>query len=115
MDEKHPLSAQSPYAATKVASDQLAMSYHSTFELPVVVARPFNAFGPRQSLRAVIPSVILQALGETGVVRLGETSSTRDFTYVNDLANGLMDMLLHDGGVGEVFRDGHGVARRYGR
>jgi len=108
MDEGHPLSAQSPYAATKIASDQLAFSYNKSFGLPVVVARPFNAFGPRQSLRAVVPSIILQAISGDGKVKLGSTSSTRDFTHVQDLAAGLADILESDRGEGEVFNLGSG-------
>ena len=108
MDELHPLNAQSPYAATKIASDQLAMSFHRSFDLPVIIARPFNAFGPRQSLRAVIPTIILQAIHGNGVIRLGETESTRDYTYVGDLASGLAEILGSSEGTGEVFNLGSG-------
>lgn len=108
MDEFHPLNAQSPYAATKVASDQLAMSYHRSFDVPVVIARPFNSFGPRQSLRAVIPTIILQALDGADSIKLGETKSTRDYTYVVDLANGLAEILGSLDGAGSVFNLGSG-------
>jgi nucleoside-diphosphate-sugar epimerase len=89
MPETHPLHAQSPYAATKIGADQLALSYHAAFDLPIVVARPFNAFGPRQSARAVIPTIITQAL-VGGEVKLGTTLTTRDFAYVSDTVDGLM-------------------------
>src|SRR6185295_4797054 len=88
IDEKHPLSPQSPYSATKIGADALALSFFHAFELPVVVARPFNAYGPRQSARAVIPTIITQlasggsgAGGPGGDVRLGELAATRDFTF----------------------------------
>lgn len=87
--ETAPLNAQSPYAATKVGADQLALSYHAAFDLPVVVARPFNTFGPRQSARAVIPTIIAAALAEDEIV-LGSTTPTRDFLYVADTVRGLM-------------------------
>ena len=83
--EDHPLSAQSPYAASKIAADQLALSYHAAYGMPVTVLRPFNTYGPRQSARAVIPTIITQ-LGDHGAVRLGNTAPTRDFTYVEDTA-----------------------------
>ncbi len=89
IDELHPLQAQSPYAATKIGADQLALSYWRSFELPVVVARPFNTFGPRQSARAVIPTIIAQALVRD-VVELGSTAPLRDFLFVRDTASGLM-------------------------
>ena len=82
--EHHPLHPQSPYAASKVGADQLALSYGRSFETPVVVARPFNTFGPRQSARAVIPTVITQALSREAI-ELGSTSPTRDFVYVTDI------------------------------
>jgi dTDP-glucose 4,6-dehydratase len=86
--ETAPLNAQSPYAATKVGADQLAMSYRASFDLPVVIARPFNTYGPRQSARAVIPAIIMQALAER-TIELGATTTTRDFMYVKDTARGL--------------------------
>jgi NAD dependent epimerase/dehydratase len=87
--ETHPLHPQSPYAASKVAADQLALSYFRSFALPVVVARPFNTFGPRQSARAVIPTIITQALVRDRI-ELGATQTTRDFLYVADTAAGLI-------------------------
>ena len=84
IDEDHPLQAQSPYAASKIAADKLAESYHLSFGLPVVTLRPFNTFGPRQSARAVIPTIISQIAAGAETVRLGATRPTRDFTYVED-------------------------------
>jgi NAD dependent epimerase/dehydratase len=89
MDEKHPLNPQSPYAASKVGSDKLAESYHRTFDLPVVVLRPFNTYGPRQSPRAVIPSIILQALSSK-TLHLGRLDPKRDLTFVADTAAGFI-------------------------
>lgn len=89
IDEDHPLHPQSPYAATKVAADQIALSYQHSFDVPVVVARPFNTFGPRQSARAVIPTIIAQALSRE-VIELGSTTTTRDFLFVEDTARGLI-------------------------
>ncbi len=87
IDESHKLKPQSPYAATKAAADLLALSYRASFELPVVVVRPFNTYGPRQSARAVIPTIITQALA-TGRIRLGSTDTIRDFLFVADTAAG---------------------------
>jgi NAD dependent epimerase/dehydratase len=86
IDETHPLQAQSPYAASKVAADKLAESYHLSFDLPVVTLRPFNTFGPRQSARAVIPTIVSQIAAGTSRPRLGALEPTRDFTFVNDTA-----------------------------
>ena len=107
MPEEHPLHPQSPYAATKVSADQLALSYARSFNLPVVVARPFNTFGPRQSTRAVIPTIITQALTRERI-ELGATETTRDFLYVTDTAEGLLRCAEVDGIVGEVFNLGTG-------
>jgi NAD dependent epimerase/dehydratase len=89
IDESHPLNAQSPYAASKVGADQLALSYRFSFDLPVVIARPFNTYGPRQSARAVIPTIVTQALAGNEI-RLGSTHTTRDFLFVDDTVRGLM-------------------------
>jgi NAD dependent epimerase/dehydratase len=89
MDEKHPLHPQSPYAASKVASDKLAESFFHTYSLPVVILRPFNTYGPRQSPRAVLPTIILQAL-QSSLVRLGSTAPKRDLTFVKDTARGFV-------------------------
>jgi dTDP-glucose 4,6-dehydratase len=105
--ETHPLVPQSPYAATKVAADQLALSYWRSFSTPVVVARPFNTFGPRQSARGVIPTIITQALTRD-VVELGSTSPTRDFLYVADTARALARCGLGQGIEGETINFGSG-------
>jgi len=107
IDEQHPLHPQSPYAATKVGADQLALSFKHSFETPVVVVRPFNTFGPRQTARAVIPTIISQALSQD-VVRLGSTSTTRDFLYVEDTVRGMMRCAEMDAALGEVINLGTG-------
>jgi len=106
MDETHPLTPQSPYSATKIGADSIALSFYHSFELPVVVARPFNCYGPRQSARAVIPTIIAQIASGAKDVRLGDVSTTRDFTYVEDTCRGFLSIAEHDGGVGEVFHIG---------
>jgi NAD dependent epimerase/dehydratase len=105
--ESHPLHPQSPYAATKVAADQLALSYWHAFRVPVVLARPFNTYGPRQSARAVIPTVITQALTRDRI-ELGDTSTTRDFMFVEDTARALARCAEVDGIEGETFNFGTG-------
>ena len=102
------LNAQSPYAASKIGADQLASSYHTSFDLPVVVARPFNTYGPRQSARAVIPTIITAALTEDEIV-LGSTTPTRDFLYVEDTVTGLMRCAEAPGVEGEVINLGTGA------
>lgn len=106
IDEKHPLVAQSPYAASKTGADQLALSFHKSFNTPVAIARPFNAFGPRQSMRAVLPSIIMQALKKDGPVKLGSLHPTRDFTFVEDTAAGLISVMESEKSVGEVINLG---------
>jgi NAD dependent epimerase/dehydratase len=108
IDEEHPLHPQSPYAATKVGADQIALSYQRSFGTPVAIVRPFNTFGPRQSARAVIPTIITQALSR-GVIELGATHTTRDFLYVGDTAAGIMHAGLAEGIEGEVINLGTGV------
>jgi NAD dependent epimerase/dehydratase len=108
MDERHPLSAQSPYAATKIAADQLALSFHRSYGLPVVVVRPFNTYGPRQSARAIIPTIITQALAHLGRVKLGSLYPVRDFTFVTDTAAGLVATAKAKKVVGEVINLGAG-------
>ncbi len=110
--ESHPLHPQSPYAATKVGADQLALTYWRSFETPVVLVRPFNTFGPRQSARAVIPSIISQAL-DRGVVRIGSTETTRDFLYVKDTARGIAACATN-GPLGETLNLGTGEEHRIG-
>jgi NAD dependent epimerase/dehydratase len=101
MDEQHPLQAQSPYSATKIAADRLAESFHRSFNLPVTIVRPFNTFGPRQSARAVIPTLITQLLNGEAEVRLGAVSPTRDFNYVTDTVNGFIAIAESDQTAGE--------------
>jgi len=106
IDEKHPLQPQSPYSATKIGSDSIALSFYYAFNFPLVVARPFNAYGPRQSARAVIPSIIIQlAAGKTDV-SLGNLTATRDFTFVEDTCRGFIAIAEMQGGEGEVFHIG---------
>jgi len=106
IDEKHPLVPQSPYSATKIAADSLALSFFYSFRLPLVVARPFNTYGPRQSARAVIPAIISQLASGIQDVRLGDLTTTRDFTFVEDTCRGLMAIAELDGGLGEIFNIG---------
>jgi len=108
MDEQHPLQAQSPYSASKIAADALGISFHRSFGLPIRVVRPFNAYGPRQSARAVIPTIISQALvGEQ--VRLGTLETRRDFTFVEDTARGFLAIGSSEATVGEVVNVGTGA------
>jgi dTDP-glucose 4,6-dehydratase len=107
IDEDHPLTAQSPYAATKIAADKLAESYHLSFGLPVAIARPFNTYGPRQSARAVIPSLITQALTRDAI-RIGNLKPTRDFCFVEDTVEGLIRIAECPESLGEVINLGTG-------
>ncbi len=107
--EDHPLHPQSPYAASKVGADAMVLSYHLAYGLPVVLARPFNAYGPRQSARAVIPTIITQVLAGTTVLRLGETSSTRDFTFVTDTCAGLLALAQCEEAIGSTVNIGTGT------
>lgn len=100
IDESHPKQPQSPYSATKIAADALAISYWHAFDLPVTVARPFNTYGPRQSLRAVIPTIMLQLLSGKRTLELGNLDATRDFTFVTDTARGLALLAESDRAVG---------------
>lgn len=100
--EDHPLQGQSPYAATKIAADQLAFSFYASFDLPVVIVRPFNTYGPRQSARAVIPTIISQIASGQNEVKLGAISPTRDFNYVSDIVAGFIAALESGVGCGEV-------------
>lgn len=108
IDEGHPAVGQSPYSASKIAADQLTISYMRSFDLPAVIVRPFNTFGPRQSMRAVIPTIINQALFSDRV-RLGALDTTRDFTFVRDTARGLVEAAQADGVEGGVFNLGYGA------
>ena len=105
--ETHPLQPQSPYSASKIAADHIALSFHYTFGLPVTVVRPFNTFGPRQSARAVLPAVICQALAGDDI-RVGETETTRDFTYVEDTVRGFLLLAESSATVGECVNIGTG-------
>ena len=104
--EKHPLQGQSPYSATKIAADQLAFSFYSSFNLPVVTVRPFNTYGPRQSARAVIPTIITQIANGQKRIKLGRISPTRDFSYVKDTVAGFIAALNSDKGLGQVINLG---------
>lgn len=106
--EAHPLNAQSPYAASKIGADQLAISFAASFAMPVTVVRPFNTFGPRQSARAVIPAIIGQLLAGANEVRIGSTHPTRDFTFVADTVTGFIAALTSSAGVGSVANLGTG-------
>lgn len=108
ISEKHPLSAQSPYAASKIAADQLALSYYRSFGLPVSILRPFNTYGPRQSIRAVIPTIILQLLRGTTELALGSLAPTRDLTFVEDTAYGFTAALGANDSIGQVINLGTG-------
>ncbi len=100
--EEHPLQGQSPYSATKIAADQLAYSFYASFGLPVVIARPFNTYGPRQSARAVIPTIITQIANGQRQIKLGAASPTRDFNFVQDTVDGFIAALNSEQGLGEV-------------
>lgn len=102
IDETHPLVGQSPYSATKIAADQLAISYFRSFELPIKIVRPFNTYGPRQSTRAIIPTIISQALSGKKFIQLGSLKPTRDLTYVSDTCNGFLEILKSTELFGEV-------------
>ena len=104
--EQHPLQGQSPYSATKIAADQLAFSFYASFELPVVIARPFNTYGPRQSARAVIPTIITQIASGKRQIELGAITPTRDFNYVQDTVSGFIAVMNCEEGLGEVVNFG---------
>jgi len=106
INEDHPLQGQSPYSATKIAADQLAYSFHASFDLPVVIARPFNTYGPRQSARAVIPTIITQIANGERQIKLGAVSPTRDFNFVRDTVAGFIAALDSNQGLGEVVNFG---------
>jgi NAD dependent epimerase/dehydratase len=108
MDEKHPLQAQSPYSASKIGADKLAESYHLSFGLPVVTVRPFNTYGPRQSARAVIPTIVSQVLAGGDALRLGALEPVRDLTYVEDTVRGFLRAGVSEQAVGQVINLGSG-------
>lgn len=106
IDEDHPYQGQSPYSASKIGADQIALSYYHSFEIPVSVIRPFNTYGPRQSARAVIPTIITQLLAGSTKIKLGSTSPTRDFNYIEDTISAFVTMLECEGLEGEVINIG---------
>ena len=108
IDEKHPLQGQSPYSASKIGADHLAESYYRSFGLPVAVIRPFNTFGPRQSARAVIPTIITQLLEKNPALKLGAVSPVRDFNYVADTVSGFLAVASSPESAGEVINIGSG-------
>lgn len=106
--EDHPLVGQSPYAATKIGADQIALSFYRSFQTPVAIARPFNTYGPRQSSRAIIPTIITQLINGKGELSLGADFTTRDFTYCKDTVRGIISILDSPMSVGEVINIGSG-------
>lgn len=108
IDEKHPLVGQSPYSASKIAADQMAIAYHRSFELPVTILRPFNTYGPRQSARAIIPTVITQVLAGRDPIEVGSISPRRDFNFVGDTVAGFLGIAQCDAAIGEVVNVGSG-------
>jgi len=108
IDEDHPLQPQSPYSASKIGGDMMALSFHHAFEVPVTVVRPFNTYGPRQSTRAVIPTILAQLLRGADEVRLGTTTPMRDFNFVTDTAAGFVAVSQCDRAVGQVVNVGSG-------
>lgn len=108
IDENHPMIGQSPYSATKIAADQLAISFYRSFNLPVKIVRPFNTYGPRQSARAIVPTIISQLLSGRGKLSLGNLSPTRDLTYVKDTCKGFLEIFKTDKLFGEITNVGMG-------
>ncbi len=106
IDEEHPLQAQSPYSASKIGADQIALSYYRSFGTPVSIIRPFNTYGPRQSARAVIPTIITQIISGETQIKLGATSPTRDFNFVSDTVRSFVAVARSDASVGEVINIG---------
>jgi len=101
IDEKHPKQPQSPYSATKIGADAMALSFYNAFELPVVIARPFNTYGPRQSARAIIPTIITQIASGIKEIQLGDLTPTRDFNFVKDTCKGFIELAKCDEAIGE--------------
>lgn len=106
IDEKHPLQPQSPYSASKIAADAMAMSFFNTFDLPLTIARPFNTYGPRQSARAVIPTIITQIANGKKQIKLGDVTPTRDFNYVADTCRGFIELARCEKAIGETVNIG---------
>ena len=114
IDERHPLTPQSPYSASKIGADAISLSFYYSFNLPVVVARPFNTYGPRQSARAIIPAIISQIASQAPEIRVGDLEPTRDFTFVKDTCQGFLAIARMEGGAGEVFQIGTNRETRMG-
>jgi len=106
IDEEHPIQPQSPYSASKIAADAVALSFYNSFDLPVSIARPFNTYGPRQSARAVIPTIITQIANGMKEIKLGDTSPTRDFNYVEDTCRGFISIAENNTTIGETINIG---------
>lgn len=106
IDEKHPLQAQSPYSASKIGADAMAMSFYNSFSLPLTIARPFNTFGPRQSARAVIPTIISQIASGIKEIKLGDITPTRDFNYVTDTCRGFIALAECEAAIGQTVNIG---------
>jgi len=106
IDEEHPMQAQSPYSATKIAADAMAMSFYNAFNLPLTIARPFNTYGPRQSARAVIPTIITQIANGAKEIKLGDITPTRDFNYVDDTCRGFIALAECDESIGQAVNIG---------
>jgi NAD dependent epimerase/dehydratase len=106
IDEKHPMQPQSPYSASKIAADAMAMSFYNSFELPVTIVRPFNTYGPRQSARAVIPTIITQIASGMKEIKLGDITPTRDFNYVEDTCRGFFELAICENAIGKTVNVG---------
>ena len=106
IDENHPFQPQSPYSATKIAADAMAMSYYNAFDLPVTIARPFNTYGPRQSARAIIPTIITQIANGVKEIKLGDVTPTRDFSYIEDTCRGLVALAECNEAIGQTVNIG---------
>jgi len=106
IDEKHPLQPQSPYSASKIGADMMAMSFYNAFNLPAVIARPFNTYGPRQSARAVIPAIIIQIVSGTKEIKLGDVTPTRDFNYVEDTCRAFLSIAKCEQAIGQAVNIG---------
>jgi len=108
IDEKHPLQPQSPYSASKIGSDALAESFYRSFSLPIIIARPFNTYGPRQSARAIIPTILTQVLNGISEIKLGSLHPTRDLNYVHDICSGFIVLSKCDSAIGKAVNIGSG-------
>jgi len=106
IDERHPLQPQSPYSASKIGADAIAMSFYNAYQLPVTIVRPFNTYGPRQSARAVIPTIITQIASGNKEIKIGDTTPTRDFNYMKDICNGFILLAKCDKAIGETVNIG---------